>query len=243
MAIQANCTECEHSYRLQDHYAGATVRCRECSETFVVPDDVIVTALNRNSAGKVLGLSIGLGVVVMLLSCGGLYVSRLVWFAMYAPAPKPAPQLKPAPEKPKDEKDPKPTAEDKKPAPDDKTPAAPNLEELLKHLEDSDAKVKESAFKALAKLKDPATFAVIAAHLEKTADRKYASEALKTIGSPAEMEVAGYLTNGDKNVRVEACRILTKIGTKESIPSLEAAAKMKDLQKEAENAIKEIKKR
>ena len=49
----------------------------------------------------------------------------------------------------------------------------------------------------------------------------------------------------DKAVRIEACRILNKIGTKASVPALQqtAQAKEKDVSKEAQNAIKEIGKR
>ena len=57
--------------------------------------------------------------------------------------------------------------------------------------------------------------------------------------------IASSLQEEDRAVRIEACRILNKIGTKASVPALQqtAQAKEKDVSKEAQNAIKEIGKR
>jgi HEAT repeat protein len=53
-------------------------------------------------------------------------------------------------------------------------------------------------------------------------DRIHASKALKEIGSAAEKEVAKYLTHQEWLVRLEACNILKEIGTRQSLPALQA---------------------
>jgi HEAT repeat protein len=137
---------------------------------------------------------------------------------------------------------PKPEAQDR---PKENKPAEKQAADYLKDLDNADPKVRETALKALAKLKDESTIPSIARRLTDNKDRRFASEALKGFGAAAESEVAKYLQESDKAVRIETCRILTKVGTKASIPALEqtAKAKEKDVAKEAQIAIKEIEKR
>jgi HEAT repeat protein len=145
------------------------------------------------------------------------------------------------------------SAPPQKSAPQDKTkeqasqtkPAEKQAADYVRELDDADPKVRETALKALAKLKDESTFAAVAGRLKDSKDRRFASDALKAFGAAAEAEVDKSLQDPDKAVRLEACKILNKIGTKASEPLLQAAAKEKDkdVAKEAQSAIKEIGKR
>jgi predicted Zn finger-like uncharacterized protein len=77
MAIEIVCPQCDQSYRLRDHYAGATVRCRQCGDAFPVPGegadaatdtaDTSNTGLKRAHPGLMVALTFGPG--LLLLSC------------------------------------------------------------------------------------------------------------------------------------------------------------------------------
>ena len=78
----------------------------------------------------------------------------------------------------------------------------------------------------LAKLKDERAIEPIAERLPK--DRREASAALQEFGPAAEKPVIKYLQDKDKNNRIEACKILKAIGTKNSLAALTALSKEKD---------------
>jgi predicted Zn finger-like uncharacterized protein len=245
MAMRATCPACEREYRLKDEYAGATVRCRECGETFAVDDDgagVADTSLKRASPGLALGLLVG-SFVLILGFCIGLPVGALLLFGkrdtlrQHAAAPRQTSATAPKQQAAADNK-----AKDE---PQKTKAAEKQASEYVKELDDADPKVRGAALKALAKLKDESSIPAIARRLTDARDRRAASDALKTFGASAESEVVKYLQEEDKAVRIEACRILNKIGTKASVPALQqtAQAKEKDVSKEAQNAIKEIGKR
>lgn len=65
------------------------------------------------------------------------------------------------------------------------------------------------------------------------------------MGPVAEKAVIKQLDHKDKGVKVEACRILKEIGTKESTEALQKLAQDRDkgLKKEAEDALKAISQR
>jgi hypothetical protein len=95
---------------------------------------------------------------------------------------------------------------------------------------------------ALGRLKDERGVAPVAQRLSNIHDRSFASKALIAMGPMAEKEVARYLENKDAGIQREACRILKMIGTKASIPALEAASKnrnrmMANAAKDALNAV------
>jgi hypothetical protein len=78
----------------------------------------------------------------------------------------------------------------------------------------------------LATLKSPGSIPVIASRLGRLFDGAAARDALKQYGKEAEPEVAKLLGSADRNVRLEACRLLASVGTVDvGIPALEAAAK------------------
>jgi hypothetical protein len=249
MAIRTTCPKCEHPYRLREHYAGATVRCRECEKTFTVDEsdsDVNSdTSLRRASPGLVVGLMAGT-VALILAGCIGVPAGLL--FLVKLSSTKPQPQAKsPAPAaKPQPEHLPaEAPVKSEAPAKPAEKGAEKTAADWAKDLEDADPKTRETALKTLGKLKDPTSIPSVARRLTDPKDRKFASEALKAFGSPAEEEVVKYLQQPEKEVRVEVCRILHKIGTKASVPALEETAKAKerDVANEARNAIKEINKR
>ncbi len=79
--------------------------------------------------------------------------------------------------------------------------------------------IRHTALDQLSALKEPkAAEAVAKEGLLKDRDR--ASAALQAMGSVAEPYVIPYLTHADAALRIEACRILRKIGTRASIPTL-----------------------
>jgi HEAT repeat protein len=111
-----------------------------------------------------------------------------------------------------------------------------NVPALIEALGHGSNTVRASALDALGNLKDVRAIAPVAAQLRK-GNRQEASKALQRMGSMAEREVSKYL--GDKDaVRVEACRILQVIGTKESVAALEAV-RDQDRDNEAKAAAKD----
>jgi predicted Zn finger-like uncharacterized protein len=241
MAIRATCPKCDREYRLKDHYGGAAVRCRECGKTFPVEGgaiDVADTSLKRASPGMALGMLVGT-LLLVLTTCIGLPIGLLLLLGVLAGS---RPQTGAARSGPR-----QPAAAVNKPGDETKKtkPAGKQAAEYVKELDDADPKVRETALKALGKLKEESAIPAVARRLTDGKDRRFASEALKQFGAAAESEVVKYLQQEDKAVRIEACRILHKIGTKASVPALQetAQAKEKDVVREAQNAIKEIGKR
>jgi len=97
----------------------------------------------------------------------------------------------------------------------------------------------------LGRLKDERGVAPVAQRLSNIHDRSSASKALIAMGPIAEKEVAKYLENSDAGTQREACRILKAIGTKASIPPLEAASKNRNrtTASAAKDALQTIQKR
>jgi HEAT repeat protein len=120
---------------------------------------------------------------------------------------------------------------------------------LLKAVDHPANAVRHPAMEALGKLKEERAAKPLAEHLSVVADRKVASTALVAIGANAEDEVAKQLGSKDKAVQLEACKVLQAIGTKASVPALEAAAqaatkaKLKDVTDAANAAAAEAGKR
>src|SRR5207244_7211240 len=93
----------------------------------------------------------------------------------------------------------------------------------LQAAQTGDSPVRSAAYKALTRLRDPRAVPVFAKGLVDLASRHDAGEALIAIGPAAESEVVPYASHQDVFVRMEANRILEKIGTAKSLPTLEAA--------------------
>jgi predicted Zn finger-like uncharacterized protein len=113
---------------------------------------------------------------------------------------------------------------------------------LVKLLEHQDVTTRHLAIQVLGKIKDDRSVLNVANRLLIAEDRRAASRALVVMGSICEEVVATALSNNDRIVRLEACKILEKVGTKKSVKTLEKAAtaytKMKDagLAKAAQSA-------
>jgi len=90
---------------------------------------------------------------------------------------------------------------------------------------DGDALVKGAAIKALGGLKDPRAAEALAKLIPVPSSRHAAAKALKTMGSMAEDPVLPLLNHADRMAQMEACRILTDIGTAKSVAPLEALLK------------------
>jgi HEAT repeat protein len=116
--------------------------------------------------------------------------------------------------------------------------------ELLNWLTHTNAALRNSAVTALGRLKVAEAAEPIAAKLE-LGDRRLASQALQNIGPPAENAVLPYLRSKDKGARLEACYVLKIIGTKASVPSLEALSREtdKELAQSARAALQAVKQR
>jgi HEAT repeat protein len=99
-----------------------------------------------------------------------------------------------------------------------------NVPALIKLVSDSDHFVRNGAITALGKLKDERAAEALASRLPQLGDRHNAAQALRAIGSKAEMAVIPFLEHADGFTRREACSILKDIGTKESKAALEKLA-------------------
>jgi HEAT repeat protein len=83
--------------------------------------------------------------------------------------------------------------------------------------------IRHAAMEALSKLKDERAVAPIAARLPDITDLQAAGAALQAFGPAAEPEVVKYLQpTFIPQTRIEACRLLSVIGTKMSLPALQA---------------------
>jgi HEAT repeat protein len=106
---------------------------------------------------------------------------------------------------------------------------------LIKALDSKQGGIRQSAMKALGRLKEEKAILPITLRLTDFFDRETASKALQDIGSKAEATVATGLTNNDKGVRLEVCKILGVIGsTKDTLKALDKAAKVASLNKDVE---------
>jgi uncharacterized protein YjiS (DUF1127 family) len=101
---------------------------------------------------------------------------------------------------------------------------------------------RRAAMLALGRLQDGRAAEPLAARLEDLGDRQVAAEALKALGPSAEQAVLRRLRHPDDFVRVEACRVLKVIGTRDSLPALNKVVAENDfsVSPEAQNAVQAI---
>lgn len=94
---------------------------------------------------------------------------------------------------------------------------------LLKLLKDSDWSSRQSAVKALGKLKDERAIQPLADLIARGGSMygQDASAALMNIGAPAEKAVIGLLNERNAETQRQACSILQQIGTGESLDALQ----------------------
>jgi HEAT repeat protein len=83
---------------------------------------------------------------------------------------------------------------------------------------------RAAAMTALAARRDERGATAVAARLSDVCDHDHAVKSLIAMGQAAEKAVAAYLTDPDGSMRLQACRILKEIGTRESLPALEKAS-------------------
>lgn len=83
----------------------------------------------------------------------------------------------------------------------------------------------QAALMLLARMKDQRAAPIAARNLTNFIKRNQAARVLELLGPAAEKDVAVYLTDADASTRLEACRIIGRIGTKASLAALDAAAK------------------
>jgi hypothetical protein len=97
------------------------------------------------------------------------------------------------------------------------------VDDLVKGLEHSDRVVRLEMINALAAVKGDTAVQALIGMLKKERDK--ARDALISIGQPAERLVLGALKNRDTWIRVDACQILGKIGTSDSLKALDNATR------------------
>jgi HEAT repeat protein len=82
---------------------------------------------------------------------------------------------------------------------------------------------RKRAIDALVKLKDPRGAPAVARNWKQPFEREWTRRSLEQMGPAAEAAVRPYLEDPEFGVRVEACRTLKRIGTRQSLPALEEA--------------------
>jgi hypothetical protein len=119
-----------------------------------------------------------------------------------------------------------------------------NVPVLLRALDD-DGPGHAEVIQALGAIKDARAAGPLARRLSNFFDRGHASKALRALGSVAEPEVVKCLQHRDFGVRTEACKILKYIGTPQSVPALQEAARdsAPGVSDEAQAALDEIARR
>jgi predicted Zn finger-like uncharacterized protein len=96
---------------------------------------------------------------------------------------------------------------------------------IAKGLEGQDFFTRQAAMDALSSFKNEAQAAdLIAQRLTVLQDRNHAGKALQAMGPVAEKATVKYLQHPEWMIRVEACRVLEMIGTRQSLKALQAAA-------------------
>jgi HEAT repeat protein len=104
---------------------------------------------------------------------------------------------------------------------------ADTVPDLLKLLAAADAYNKATVVQALGQLKDERAIPPLAKLLPDAMLRREAVAALGAFGPKAEPAVLPYLNDQDLYVRIDVCRLLKDIGTRESVPALETASQDK----------------
>lgn len=92
--------------------------------------------------------------------------------------------------------------------------------QLVSFLDRFDQGLRRAAIDGLGKIKDDSAAAALAPLLANQSDQHNAARALEAIGEIAEPAVIPMLTHGDQHVRFEACKLLGKIGGKDSVAAI-----------------------
>ena len=100
-----------------------------------------------------------------------------------------------------------------------------NLPEMGKALAHEDVFTRKAALEALGKIKDEAAADLIAARLVSIHERGDASKALQAMGPLSQKAAVKYIKHTDWMVRLEVCKVLKAVGTKQSAPALLTATK------------------
>jgi hypothetical protein len=87
---------------------------------------------------------------------------------------------------------------------------------------------RDAVLEALAALKDPRAAEPVARRLTDPFSHDKARETLVALGPATEKAVIPYLTNADRQARIDACQVLAAVGTKNSTNALQAAAQDRD---------------
>jgi S1-C subfamily serine protease len=98
-----------------------------------------------------------------------------------------------------------------------------NVPSLIPFVANSNLFLRHAAMTALANLKDERGIEPIARRLIDFSDRAQVSKSLQAFGSKAEKELLKYLKHDDWGIRLEVCRILKVIGSRQSKEALEQA--------------------
>ena len=114
------------------------------------------------------------------------------------------------------------------------------LDTWLKLVDDENFTVRWTAMAALAEIKDPKGADAVAHRYR--ADKIKASEALTKMGSVAEPAVQAMLKDVEWSIRMDGCKILKTIGTKDSLPLLNKALRDENglVRMAAEEAVKAL---
>ncbi|HBO45937.1 MAG TPA: hypothetical protein DD670_18850 [Planctomycetaceae bacterium] len=99
---------------------------------------------------------------------------------------------------------------------------------LIEAIEHADVTTRRLAFEAICQRKDARCAEAVARRLTIEDDFRHAADALRAIGSPAEMAVAAHIADEDEEVRHMALDILRHVGTQESVPALNETLKSPD---------------
>lgn len=125
-----------------------------------------------------------------------------------------------------------------------------SVDPLLKMLSNDDVWVRQHAIEALGNIKDPRAIEPIAERLKDNGfPAEAATKALKNFGPAAEKPVLKYVKDDNVFFKKNVCALLKDVGTRESLPALEAIAKDENIHVKvhvrptAQEAIKAIKER
>lgn len=92
--------------------------------------------------------------------------------------------------------------------------------QLVAFLDRFDPGLRRATIEALGKIKDATAAAALAPLLANQSDQHEAARALEAIGAIAEPAVIPLLTHADQHVRFEVCKLLGKIGGKDSVAAI-----------------------
>jgi len=94
------------------------------------------------------------------------------------------------------------------------------LPDLIKLIDSEQVRLRHAAIDGLSKVQDQRVVIAIAKRLETASDQYVAASALTKLGPIAEKPILTLLDHTDSKVRYQACRILRRVGTRESIAAL-----------------------